>query len=203
VFLIETLFLWYDIDVEVNKMQVSSFKLFLTFLRIGALTFGGGYAMIPIIEKELVHRYKLIEPEAFYDALVVCQSLPGAIAINFAVFLGLKIKGYRGAFASFLGVVLPSFVFILIISIFLFQYVEHPIVVSFFKGVRVSVVVLMGLAAYKLFKLNKNGFGLFMMVFTFALVVSFNTHPFIIILLTGMIGYITATLKEVVNHDHS
>lgn len=184
-------------------MEISSFKLFFTFLRIGALTFGGGYAMIPIIEKELVTRYKLLSTEEFYDALIVCQSLPGAIAINFAVFLGLRLKGYKGALASFLGVVLPSFVFILIISIFLFQYVENPVVAAFFKGVRVSVVVLMGVAAYKLFKMNRNGFGLFMMVFTFALVTSFNTHPFLIIFLTGLIGYLSVTLKEVVNHDHS
>ncbi|MFP4287037.1 MAG: chromate transporter [Candidatus Izemoplasmataceae bacterium] len=184
-------------------MEITSFKLFFTFLRIGALTFGGGYAMIPIIEKELVTRHKLLTTEDFYDALIVCQSLPGAIAINFAVFLGLKISGIKGAILSFLGVVLPSFVFILFISIFLFQYVENPVVVAFFKGVRVSVVVLMAVAAYKLFKMNKNGFGLFMMVFTFALVIGFNTHPFLIIFITGLIGYLSISLKEVINRDHS
>ena len=178
-------------------MEITTFRLFRIFLRIGALTFGGGYAMIPIIEKELVHRYKLISTEDFYDALIVVQSLPGAIAINFAVFLGLKIKGKFGAFAGLMGVVLPSFIFILIISIFFFQFVDNPIVEAFFKGVRLSVVALMALAAYKLFKLNRNWFGLFMIILTFSLVVGFHTHPFLIVFLTGFIGYIVSKLRAV------
>ncbi|MFH5881865.1 chromate transporter [Liberiplasma polymorphum] len=183
-------------------MDISVFKLFLIFLRIGALTFGGGYAMIPIIEKELVYRYKLLTPEDFYDSLVVVQSLPGAIAINFAVFLGLKLKGSKGAIAGLMGVVIPSFVFILVISIFFFQFVDNPIVAAFFKGVRLSVVALMFLAGYKLFKMNRNWFGIFMIVFTFALVIGFNTHPFIIVFLAGFIGYLVTQLKAVVDHDY-
>ena len=183
-------------------MDISIPKLFFIFLRIGALTFGGGYAMIPIIEKELVYRYKLISPEDFYDALVVVQSLPGAIAINFAVFLGLRIKGKLGAMAGLLGVVIPSFVFILIISIFFFQFVDNEIVAAFFKGVRLSVVALMFLAGYKLFKMNRNWFGLFMITLTFALVIGFNTHPFLIVFIAGSFGYVVTKLKAVIDHDY-
>lgn len=184
-------------------MQLSLGKLFLIFMRVGAFTFGGGYAMIPIFERELVHRYKLLEPGEFYDTLVVCQSLPGAIAINFSVFLGLKLKGVKGAIVGFFGVILPSFMFILIISIFFFQFIEHPIIEAFFKGVRLSVVALMSLAGYKLLKSQRSFFGVFLIVITLALILGFNTHPFLVIVFAGLFGYLVYTVREVVHRDHS
>ncbi len=182
-------------------MKISLLKLFLIYLKVGAFTFGGGYAMIPIFERELVTRYKLIKPEEFYDTLVICQSLPGAIAVNFAVFTGLKLRGIRGAATTLLGVILPSFIFILIIAIFLFQYVEHPMVAAFFKGVRLSVVALIFLAGYKLLKKNRNWFGVFMMTITFAMVAFLDIHPFIVIVFTGFFGYLVFTVKAVTHHD--
>ena len=184
-------------------MNISLIHLFLIFLKVGAFTFGGGYAMIPIIERELVHRYKLIDPSEFYDSLVVCQSLPGAIAINFAVFLGLKLKGFKGALSGFLGVVLPSFVFILIIAIFFFQFIEYPLVEAFFKGVRLSVVALMSLAGYKLLKNNRTWFGVYMIVLSMSLLLVFNMHPFLIILFSAVFGYTVYTLRMVMSRDHS
>ena len=184
-------------------MKLSVGKLFLVFFKVGAFTFGGGYAMIPIIERELVHKQKLLEPSEFYDALVVCQSLPGAIAINFSVFLGLRIKGLKGAFAGFLGVVLPSFMFILLVAIFFFQFIEYPIVEAFFKGVRLSVVALMALAGYKLLRNSRSWLGVYITVLTLGLIIGFEAHPFIVILITGLFGYLVFTFKEVIRHDHS
>ncbi len=184
-------------------MSMSVWKLFLIFLKVGAFTFGGGYAMIPIFERELVHKYKLIKPEEFYDALVICQSLPGAIAVNFSVFTGLKLKGLKGAVGALLGVVMPSFVFILIIAIFLFQYIDNCFVEAFFSGVRLSVVALMFLAGYKLLKQNHNMFGAFMMLITFSMIVAFNVHPFLIILFAGTFGFLVYTLRQVTYRDCS
>ncbi|TVP93976.1 MAG: chromate transporter [Acholeplasmatales bacterium] len=182
-------------------MSISSWRLMMVFLKIGALTFGGGYAMIPLIERELVYRYKLLKPEAFYDTLLVCQSLPGAIAINFAVMIGLKLKGWRGALAGLFGTVLPSFVIILVIAMFFFRFVEEPLVEAFFKGVRLSVVALMFLAGWKLFKRARRGIGLFVIVLTFALIIGFSTHPFLVIVLMAGYGIAIGTMRGVVRRD--
>ena len=184
-------------------MEISLLKVFLIFLKVGAFTFGGGYAMIPIIERELVEKSKVLKPSEFYDTLVLCQSLPGAIAVNFAVFLGLKLKGYKGAFFGFLGVVLPSFLFILFISMFLFQFIDNPYVEAFFKGVRLSVVALMFLAGYKLLKSNRSFFGIGMITLTLIALLVFNLHPFILVLMGGLSGVVLLNLKEVIHRDHS
>ena len=182
-------------------MQISSWRLMGIFLKIGALTFGGGYAMIPLIERELVHRYKLLKPEAFYDTLLVCQSLPGAIAINFAVMIGIKLKGWRGALAGLFGTVLPSFLIILMVAIFFFQFVDRPLVEAFFKGVRLSVVALMFLAGWKLFKRARYGVGLFVIVLTFVLIVSFSAHPFFVIVLMAGYGIAIGTARGAMRRD--
>lgn len=182
-------------------MRISLIKLFLIYLKVGAFTFGGGYAMIPIFERELVVKYKLIKPDSFYDTLVICQSLPGVLAVNFAVYTGLKLRGVKGAFVNVLGVTLPSFVFILVIAMVFFQYIDHPLVSAFFVGVRVSVVALIFLAGLKLLKKNRTLFGAFMMVITFALIAAFNTHPFIVIFGAGLFGYVVYTLRAVIDYD--
>lgn len=184
-------------------MKISLTRLFFTFLKIGAFTFGGGYAMIPIIERELVHRYKYIKSEDFYDTLIICQSLPGVIAINFSVFIGLKMRGWKGALVSAVGVALPSFVIIITIAAFFFQYIENPYVEAFFKGVRVSVVALIFLAGFKLLKQNRSYYSVFIASLTFALVATFNVHPFIIIVSMGLFGVIVAKTKEVIDCDPS
>jgi len=197
-------FFCYDINkIGRDSMQISLTRLFFTFLKIGAFTFGGGYAMIPIIERELVYRYKYIKTEDFYDTLIICQSLPGVIAINFSVFIGLKLRGVRGAVVAAVGVALPSFIIIMTIAAFFFQYIENPIVEAFFKGVRVSVVGLIFLAGFKLLKQNRSYFGVFVAALTFALIVTFEVHPFIIIVSMGLFGLLITKTKEVMNHDPS
>ncbi len=118
-------------------------ELFNSFFKIGLFTFGGGYAMIPIIEREVVTRRRWVEERDFFDLLTLAQSAPGPISLNASVFVGYKMYGYRGALAALAGVALPSFVIILIVALFFSQIRENPIIDAAFKGMRPVVVALM------------------------------------------------------------
>ena len=119
-------------------------RLFLCFFRIGAFTFGGGWAMISIIEREIVDRNGWMSRTEFLDSLAVAQSLPGVIAVNIAVAVGYKLRGVRGCVAAGGGTILPSFLIILAIAMFLSPGVikSDPTLAAVFKGVRPAVVAL-------------------------------------------------------------
>ena len=117
-------------------------ELFSTFLKIGIFTFGGGFAMIPLIEREIIDKRKWLPKSEFMDLLTLAQSAPGAIALNTAVFIGYKTRGYKGALASLLGVVLPSFLIIIAIALFFSQMRENMVVDAAFKGMRPVVIAL-------------------------------------------------------------
>ncbi|MBQ2429291.1 MAG: chromate transporter [Alistipes sp.] len=119
------------------------FELFCSFLKIGVFTFGGGYAMIPIIQDEVITRKGWIKEQEFLDLLTLAQSAPGPISLNTAVFVGYKMYGYRGALSSLLGVVLPSFTILLMVAIFFSQIRENPIVDAAFRGMQPIVVAIM------------------------------------------------------------
>ena len=119
------------------------FELFCSFLKIGVFTFGGGYAMIPIIQAEVITRKGWIKEQEFLDLLTLAQSAPGPISLNTAVFVGYKLYGYRGALTALAGVVLPSFLIILTVAIFFAQIRHNQIVDAAFKGIRPIVVALM------------------------------------------------------------
>lgn len=116
--------------------------LFSSFFKIGAFTFGGGWAMIPIIEKEVVDKYKWLSKEEFLDALAVSQSLPGILAVNISILVGNKLKGVRGSIAATLGTVASSFILILLIAIFFSRITDNPVIERIFKGIRPAVVAL-------------------------------------------------------------
>lgn len=117
-------------------------QLFWSFLKIGAFSFGGGYAMIPLIEREVIERHKWIARTDFLDMMILAQSSPGPIALNTAVFVGYKTRGIGGALASVCGIILPSFTIMLLIAL-LFADVRHnPWVDAAFKGMRPAVVAL-------------------------------------------------------------
>lgn len=117
-------------------------ELFLVFFKIGAFTFGGGYAMIPLIENEVVNKRNWLDGNEFIDMLALAQSAPGPIALNTALFVGNKRLGFRGSLFSGLGVILPSFIVILAIAIFFVQFKDNPTVERVFKGIRPAVVAL-------------------------------------------------------------
>ena len=119
-------------------------QLFSTFFKIGAFTFGGGWAMISIIEREVVDKHRWIERDNFLDLLAVSQALPGILAVNIATSVGDKIKGFRGSAVATVGTILPSFLLILLIAIFLTpDMIKNNVVISsIFMGIRPAVVAL-------------------------------------------------------------
>ena len=117
-------------------------QLFTTFFKIGGFTFGGGWAMIPLIEREVVDKYHWIEKEEFLDELAVAQSMPGILAVNISVLVGNKLRGLKGSLIAATGTILPSFVAILLIAIFFSHIYNNPTVASIFKGIRPAVVAL-------------------------------------------------------------
>ena len=126
--------------------------LFLTFFKIGAFTFGGGYAMIPLIQKEVVESKKWITDEDILDIFAIAESTPGPIAINSATFIGYKIAGVWGSFFATLGVVLPSFVIISVISLVLREFSEIQAVQFAFRGIRAGVLALIFKALISMYK---------------------------------------------------
>ncbi len=125
---------------------------FLSFAKIGALTIGGGYAMVPIIEEEIVDKKGWVQKEDFLDLLALSQSLPGILAVNVAIYTGYRIKGVQGAISCALGVILPSF-FIILLLAFLFQAnKDNQILLRIFKGMRPAVVALIAVPTFRLGK---------------------------------------------------
>ena len=127
-------------------------EIFAVFFKIGSVTFGGGYAMISIIEKEVVERKGWIKAEDIIDIFAVAQSIPGAIAINSATLIGSKAGGRKGGYIATLGVILPSFFIILLIASFFSRFQDNIIAQAAFKGIRPAVVALISIAAVKIGK---------------------------------------------------
>ena len=117
-------------------------KLFISFFKIGAFTFGGGWAMIPLIEREVVDKQNWIKREDFVDAIAIAQSLPGVLAVNISILIGNKLRGLKGCLTATLGTILPSFLIILAIAIWFVQTYDNPVVERIFKGIRPAVVAL-------------------------------------------------------------
>jgi chromate transporter len=118
------------------------FQLFITFAKIGMFTIGGGYAMIPMIEKEVVEKHKWIGREEFLDMIAMAQAAPGVFAINSSIFVGYKIRGSKGSISALLGCALPSFFIILLIAMFFSDFKSYPDVERSLKGIRPVVVAL-------------------------------------------------------------
>ena len=117
-------------------------EIFWSFFKIGLFTFGGGYAMIPLIEAEIINRRGWLARDEFMELLTLAQSSPGPIAINTSVFIGYKVRGLKGAVAASLGATLPSFLIILIVAIFFAGIRHNPVIDAAFKGMRPAVVAL-------------------------------------------------------------
>ena len=132
-------------------------EAFGIFFKIGAFTIGGGYAMVPLIENEIVTKRKWIAQEDFIDLLAISQSAPGILAVNISIFIGYKLRGIRGSIITALGTILPSFIIILAIALFFHSFKDNPIVERIFKGIRPAVVGLLASAALVL--MNAENFG--------------------------------------------
>ena len=144
------------------------FDLFWTFCKIGALTFGGGYAMLPIIQREIVENKKWSTEKEILDYYAVGQCTPGVIAVNTATFIGFKIRGIIGGIVATIGVIFPSLIIILIIASFLQNFADMAIVQSAFAGIRVAVVALIITTVIKLLKSSvKDYLGIIIAIITF------------------------------------
>lgn len=169
----------------------SKLQLFKSIFKIGAFTFGGGYAMIPLIEKEVVDNKKWISKEEFMDVLLVSQSLPGALAINTSIFLGYKIAGFMGAILALLGVVLPSFLIILVIAAFFMQFRNNYYVNAAFMGISAAVPMLVLIGALSLSKGLKKELrtGVTIIIAVIALSV-FKLNPILVIIISAVYGIV-------------
>lgn len=164
-------------------------KLFLTFFKIGAVTFGGGLAMLPMIEHDICKIHKWINEDELLEITAISESTPGPIAINVATYVGYQVAGFWGAFFATLGVVMPSFIIIVIISYFLQHFAENKIVRYAFIGIRAGVLVLVLKAFVTLFRKSKKDIFFYIVAtLSFLTVVFFKVNVFIVIILSALVG---------------
>ena len=182
-------------------MKKSKFKIYLqlllSFMKIGVVTFGGGYAMIPIIENEVSKKRKWINDKDLIDVVALSESTPGPIAICAASFIGYKTDGIIGAFMATTGVVLPSFIIIFLISMLLSNFADLDIVKYAFTGIRAGVLALIIKAVVSMFKkAPQNIIAYIIMAISFALVVLFSTNVLIIILSSAVVGIVCSYIAR-------
>ncbi len=172
-------------------------SLFYTFFKIGAFTFGGGYAMIPLITKEVVDNKKWITNEDILDVIAIAESTPGPIAINSATFIGCKIAGVLGSVFATLGVVLPSFVIITIISFVLGQFENLPAVKFAFAGIRAGVLALIIKALVSMYKqCPKNTVSYIIAGLAFVAACIFDFNVLIVLIACAVIGLVSQLLLK-------
>ena len=164
---------------------------FKTFFKIGAFTLGGGYAMIPMIEAEVVDRHRWIDREEFLDIIAIAQSCPGVFAINISVFIGYKLRKVKGALCTALATALPSFIIILLIAMFFHQFEDNKVVAAIFRGIRPAVVALIAVPTFNLAKSAKINLANCWIPIACALAIwALGVSPILIIVLAGLGGYV-------------
>ena len=168
---------------------------FRTFFRIGIFTSGGGYAMIPLIEKEVVDNHKWLAKEELLDLIAIAQSCPGVFAINISIFVGYKLRKVRGALTTALGTALPSLLCILAIAMFFHQFEDNKVIASIFRGIRPAVVALIAVPTFNLAKSAKLTWTNCWIPVACALDIwAFGVSPMCIIILAGIAGYLYGVL---------
>ena len=176
-----------------NKVK-NLWLLFISMLKIGLFTFGGGYAMISLLENEFVSNKKWLDHEEFLDLVAIAESTPGPIAINCATYIGFKKSGVLGAVFATLGMVIPSFTIIYLISLFFNRFLEITWVASAFKGIQICIVFLILSAGLKMLKkIKKNPFTVSVTLITFVCMVilglfAVNFSSVFYILISGSFG---------------
>ena len=172
------------------------FDLFWTFSKIGALTFGGGYAMLPLIQREIVENKKWSTEKEILDYYAVGQCTPGVIAVNTATFIGYKLRGIIGGIVATLGVIFPSIVIILIIATFLQNFADLAIVQSAFAGIRVAVVALIITTVVKLIKSSiKDYLGVIIAIIAFVISAFIGLSPVYVVIAAALTGFISKGLR--------
>ena len=164
---------------------------FSTFFKIGMFTLGGGYAMIPIIEEEVVNKHQWVSKEDMLDLIAIAQSCPGVFAINISIFIGYKLRKTRGALVTALGTALPSFLIILAIAIFFHQFEDNKVVAAMFRGIRPAVVAMIAVPTFNLAKsAHLNRYTLWIPIVSALAIWLLGVSPIWIIILAGVGGYL-------------
>ncbi len=181
-------------EIRSGKMLKKLFALFFAFLKIGAFTFGGGYAMIPLIQRETVEKHKWISDDDILEIIAIAESTPGPIAINSATFIGYKVVGFWGSFMATFGVVLPSFVIITIVSYVLNEFQHLKAVTYAFNGIRAGVLALIIKSLWSMYKkMPKNLVSYIIAALAFVAVVFLDVNVLIVIIACAIFG-LTASL---------
>jgi len=172
-----------------KKERIIFLMLYLIFFKIGLFTFGGGYAMLPMLRREVVNKYQWATDEEMLDYFAIGQSTPGIIAINTATFIGLKRAGIFGAICATLGMVTPSLFIIMSIARFFDEFQNNPYILSAFAGIRVIVVVLIVNAVIKMGKKSiQNWIHILLFIGAFLFVVFTDLSPIYAVIVSGLIG---------------
>lgn len=176
---------------------IKSLQLFITFFKIGAFTFGGGYAMIPLIQREVVEDKKWITDDDILEIIAIAESTPGPIAINSATFVGYRVCGFWGSFFATLGVVLPSFVIILAISAVLNEFENITAVKYAFNGIRAGVLALLIKALWTMYKkVSKNIASYIIMAGAFVLTAFIDVPVLLVIIGCAVFGLISSYIAK-------
>jgi chromate transporter len=172
-------------------------QLFSTFFKIGIVTFGGGYAMIPMIESEVVDKKKWIGREQFLDLIAIAQTCPGVFAVNISTFIGYKLKKTRGAVLAAVGAAMPSFLIILLIATVFRQFQDVPWVAACFRGIRPAVVALIAVPTFNLAKSAKiNLYTMWIPILGALLIWLLGVNPIFIIIAAAFGGYLYGALMK-------
>ncbi len=164
---------------------------FCTFFRIGLFTIGGGYAMIPLIEADVVEKNKWVAREDFLDLMAIAQSCPGIFAVNMSIFIGYKLRGVKGSIVCALGTILPSFLIILAVALFFQEFRDNETVQRIFMGIRPAVVALIAAPTFKMAKSAKITFtNVWIPVVSAFLIWLLGVSPIYVIIVAGLGGYL-------------
>ncbi len=175
-------------------------ELFITFFKIGTFTIGGGYAMIPLIQREVVERRRWLSEEEMLDVIALSQTMPGILAANIAALVGQRLRGTRGALLAVLGNILMPIIFILLIALFFRQFKDNPTVEHIFMGIRPAVVALIAAPVFTLAR--KAGVTLrtvWIPVVAAGLIWLLGVSPVIVILIALLSGWIFSKMKGTAN----
>ena len=171
-------------------------KLFITFFKIGLFTIGGGYAMIPLIERDVVERNRWVSKEEFLDLLAVAQAAPGVFAVNISIFIGYKLRGVWGSIVAAIGNVLPSVLIILAIAFFFSSFSDNRVVNNIFMGLRPAVVALIAAPVFSVAKSARIGWThVWIPVLSALLIVCFGVSPIYIIMVAVVAGILWGRVK--------
>lgn len=173
-------------------------QIFVSFLKIAPVTFGGGYAMIPVIEREVVEKRGWMKTKDIGDVFAIAESIPGSIAVNSSTFIGYRLAGVKGALAALLGVSIPTFIIVILLSIFFLKVQGHPVVEAAFEAIRATIVAFIVYAGIKIGKTALvDKMSVVFVVCVVVLLLLLHLHPVIFIILSAFVGMLLVKIRQV------